>query len=75
MKKAYIKPDVSFHNLAISTSASAGCSVQASFQMGTCPIKVGAWGETVFLENNCDLSNDDFVCYDVPLSSSDVFES
>ena len=34
------------------------------------------WGETVFTEQNCDWSNDDYyVCYHVPTAGTNIFGS
>ena len=76
MKKEYTKPVIEFHTLALSSEISSSCTYQASFQVGACPIAIPEFGgETVFTEDVCVFSNDDFPCYDVPLANSNVFES
>ena len=75
-RKKYTKPSVGFSSLAMSTELSAGCSLNINFAEFVCPIYIPEWGETVYLEHNCDWSNDDiYICYHVPTAASNVFSS
>ena len=78
--KKYIKPDISFQKLNLSTNISAGCEYSATLDAGKCPAEVpGQPGLTVFLENSaCMVYSPDLgglICYHVPTADSNVFES
>ena len=75
MKKEYVKPEIHFESLSVS-SAPSSCSFQISFAEWECPVLIPEWGETVFQEDNCDWSNDTgYVCYHVPTISTSIFDS
>lgn len=80
--KKYIKPDISFQKLNLSTNISAGCEHAAKNAEGFCPVDIpGQPGLTVFAENpdsGCMLYSPDLgglICYHVPTADSNVFES
>lgn len=76
MKKKYGMPAIQFQSLALSTGVSSGCYYISSFEVNACAIEIPEWGETVFAkDSDCDLSNEDYPCYNVPLANSNVFES
>ena len=76
MTKKYMKPSIAFQKLAMSSEASAGCTMELNFAEFYCPVLIPEWGETVFTEANCDWSNDDhYICYHVPSVGSNVFGS
>ena len=75
MAKKYVKPAIQFQKLNMSASLSAGCAFSATFAEMDCPVMIPEWGETVFNADNCDISGDEFVCYHVPVASSNVFGS
>jgi hypothetical protein len=76
MKKKYIKPMVSFEKLAMNSSFSGHCEFNITFAEWVCPVLIPEWGETVFQQDNCDWSNDDYyICYHVPTISTNIFGS
>lgn len=75
MKEKYVKPMAAFQPLDIASDLSSGCQYQANFQFGICTIEIPEWGETLYSEEVCDISFEDFPCYHVPAASSNIFES
>ena len=76
MAKNYVKPNIAFQKLAMSANLSASCSMDITFAEFVCPILIPEWGETVFTQQNCDWSNDQYyICYHVPTAGSNVFGS
>ena len=76
MAKPYSKPSIAFQPLTMGMDLSAGCAFKSLFAEFICPIMIEEWGETIFTENVCDWSNDDFyVCYHVPTATLNVFGS
>ncbi len=80
--KKYIKPDISFQKLNLSTDISAGCSQVATTAEGVCSVSIPGYpGMYIFQDdpsNNCNtfLPNpEDFVCYHVPTADTNVFSS
>lgn len=80
--KKYVKPEISFQELNLTTNISAGCSQVAQHDAGKCIVEVpGNPGMYIFQDdvtNNCNtfLPNpEDFVCYHVPTADTNVFES
>ncbi len=77
--KKYIKPDVSFFEMNLSTSISAGCEFTSNNAPLACPVEIpGQGGLTVFLEGACMAyfpGAEDSLCYHVPTADSNVFES
>lgn len=78
--KNYIKPDISFQKLDLTTNVSAGCEYSATSDPGACPAEIpGQPGLTVFLENSdCMVYSPEaggLICYHVPTADSNVFES
>lgn len=80
--KKYIRPDISFQQLSLSTDVSAGCSQQAQFDPNSCKAQIpgnpglfifhdgGDAGCNIFLPNP-----EDFICYHVPTADTNVFSS
>ena len=76
MAKNYVKPNIAFQKLAMRSELSVGCTMDITFAEFVCPILIPEWGETVFTQNTCDWSNDQYyVCYHVPTAGSNVFGS
>ena len=76
MRGNYIKPTITLEKLSMSSELSASCEFDINFAEFYCPILIPEWGETVFTNQNCDWSNDDYyVCYHVPTAGSNVFGS
>ena len=76
MAKIYQKPSITFQKLSMSSDFSAGCTYNVNFAEFACPILIPEWGETVYIENACDWSNDDiYICYHVPTAGTNVFGS
>lgn len=77
--KKYIKPDISFYKLNLSTTVSAGCQIQATHDPEICPVEIpGQGGLTVFQKGGCMVYGPgmgDGLCYHVPSAESNVFES
>ncbi len=78
--KKYIKPDISFFELSLSTSISAGCALDKTSVEFVCPVQVpGQPGLTVFQRTSgCTAYSpgmQDSVCYHVPVADINVFES
>jgi hypothetical protein len=77
--KKYIKPDISFFELNLSTSISAGCSIPANSEPRACPVEIpGQPGLTIFPEGVCMAYGpglEDTICYHVPMADLNVFES
>ncbi len=79
--KKYIKPEISFQKLNLTTNISAGCEYTAQNAPNSCPVEIpGQPGLTIFQENSgvCMLyspSIGDTICYHVPTADANVFES
>lgn len=80
--KKYIRPDISFQELNLTTNISAGCSQVAKHDPGVCIVEIpGNPGLYIFQDNatsgcNTFLPNpEDFICYHVPTADTNVFES
>jgi hypothetical protein len=77
--KKYVKPLISFHELSLSTSISAGCAITSNQAPAACPIELpGHGGLTVFPEGTCMAyfpGVEDSLCYHVPTADMNVFES
>lgn len=77
--KKYIKPDISFYELSLSTSISAGCELLSNNQPTVCPIEIpGQGGLTVFQKGPCMAYGpgvSDGLCYHLPTTDYNVFES
>ena len=76
-KHKYVKPNIGFESLALSSELYSGCAFNVNFAEFICPITIPELGnETIFQEYNCDWSNEDiYVCYHVPTASMNVFGS
>ena len=75
-KKKYIKPIISFEKLSIGSPVSASCAFDFNFADFACPVLIPEIGETVFQDNNCDWTSDDYyLCYHVPTMDMNVFGS
>lgn len=82
MKKQYTKPEVVFEDFSLSTSIAGNCDrIIGNHAAGQCGL---VWGrKTIFLQRvtGCttkvvDGSPDyDFLCYHVPYSTSELFNS
>jgi hypothetical protein len=78
--KTYIKPDISFQKLDLTTNVSASCEYSATFEAGTCRVEIpGQPGLYVFQETSgCMVYSPelgDLICYHIPTADSNVFES
>ena len=79
--KKYVKPDISFQKLNLSTDISAGCAQQAQQAEGICAVQIpDNPGLYIFQEssNTCNIylpNSDDFICYHVPTADTNVFSS
>lgn len=77
--KKYIKPDISFHEMSLSTSISAGCEIISNSAPTMCAVEVpGQPGLTIFPEGTCVAyfpGYEDSLCYHVPTTDMNVFES
>ncbi len=78
--KNYIKPDISFQRLNLSSSVSLGCAVESTHDAGKCPVEIPGYpGLTVFPEGSeCTTYSpgfEDQICYHVPTADLNVFES
>ena len=79
LKKPYSKPTMAFQNMFLATGVSSGCSFTAELAYDSCRTYLEDWGEYIFddqdLSTKCDWGYQDYPCYNVPLESSNVFES
>lgn len=78
--KKYVKPDIAFFELNLSTSISTGCSIYSNQDVQVCPVQVpGQPGLTIFQkETGCVAyapGMQDTICYHVPTADLNVFES
>ncbi len=77
--KNYIKPDISFQRLELSASVSAGCAIVSNNEPMACPVEIpGQGGLTVFPDGVCMAyfpGVEDTLCYHVPATESNIFES
>ena len=79
LKKKYLKPEINFESLALSTDISSGCSMLSQNSPNQCVIYYPQWGMTLLTE---EMSGDayppggmDYICYHVPVADNNVFES
>ena len=79
MKKSYMKPQVAFEHLDVTTNVSSGCNL-----LGTnsaeyiCPVIDEESGWTIFSDEiNCMFmpGDNDTICYDIPIANSNIFMS
>ena len=77
MAKHYVKPNIAFQKLSMSTEVSASCTMDLTFAEFVCPVMIPEWGETIFTEaSDCTWYNDEiYICYHVPTAGSNVFGS
>lgn len=78
MKKTYIKPDITFESMALSTDISAGCAMLSMQAPNACPVFYPEWGMTLLTEGMCEAyppGATDYICYHVPIADNNVFES
>ncbi len=77
--KKYVKPNIVFFPLNLSTTISAGCEIKSHNQPAICPVEIpGQGGLTIFPEGHCAAyfpGYEDQLCYHVPTASMNVFES
>ena len=76
--KKYVKPNITFFELNLSTEISTGCRVNATFDVATCPVELPGHNLTVFQKGMCDVyapDAQDAICYHVPTADINVFES
>ena len=77
--KKYVKPDISFFELNLSTTISTGCNIYSNEAEAICPVQVpGQPGLTIFQKGTCvaySPSSQDTICYHVPMAGMNVFES
>ena len=78
--KKYVKPLISFFELNLSTSISAGCNIYKTEAELICPVQIpGQPGLTIFQETTGCVAYtpgmQDTVCYHVPTADLNVFES
>ena len=79
MKRAYVKPMITFDSLAVSANISSGCAFLASkFAEYACPVEDPESGWTIFSDSAVCMmmpGPGDTICYDIPFANSNVFES
>ncbi len=78
MKKNYTKPQIVFDNFELSQSIAGSCEAISNQVQFVCPVEIPELGFSVFNEGTCDYyapDINDYVCYDGPPSSSQVFSS
>ena len=79
LKKKYLKPEINFESLALSTDISSGCSMLSQNSPNQCVIYYPQWGMTILTEEmSCDAyppGGMDYICYHVPVADNNVFES
>lgn len=78
VKKPYSKPTLTFQNMFLATGVSMGCTFTSTYAYDSCVTFLDDWGgETIFDSDgvHCDWGYQTFPCYDVPMESSNVFES
>lgn len=77
--KKYVKPDIAFFELNLSTTISTGCGINATQAEAICPVEVpGQPGLTIFQKGACTAyapTAQDTICYHVPTADINVFES
>lgn len=80
--KKYVKPEISFQNLNLSTNISAGCEISSNQAALTCGVELPGYpGLIIFQDDStgtCDAympGIEDSICYHVPVADSNVFES
>ena len=77
--KKYVKPDIAFFELNLSTTISTGCGISATMEQMKCPVEVpGQPGLTIFQKGACTAyapTAQDTICYHVPTADINVFES
>ncbi len=77
--KNYIKPDIAFQKLNLTTSVSTGCAINSNSEPLACPVEIpGQPGLTVYPDGTCSLyfpEYDDQLCYHVPMADNNIFES
>ncbi len=79
LKKKYLKPDIHFESLNLSTDISAGCAMLSQQSPNSCVVYYPQWGMTLLTEElTCDAyppGGLDFICYHVPTADNNVFDS
>ena len=78
--KKYVKPNIAFFELNLSTTISTGCGINSQQAEAVCPIELpGHPGLTVFQETTGCVAYapgiQDTICYHVPTADMNVFES
>ena len=78
--KKYVKPNISFFELNLSTTISTGCGITATNAETVCPVFLpGHPNISIFQElTGCVAyapSMQDTICYHVPTADINVFES
>lgn len=77
MKKPYTKPIIGFQNMFLATGVNTRCAVISNHNFDSCYTYVGEWeDETIYTDGHgCDWNYDEYLCYNVPTESSNIFES
>lgn len=77
MKKTYNKPEIIFDDVALSTDIAGNCAYIATFDNGSCPIRVEGFNVVIFSETSCEVKGVDGenVCYHAPGDDMKVFSS
>lgn len=79
MKKSYIKPVLTFENLAISANVASGCAfLSTNAAEYVCPVLDTETGWVLFSDYSVcemELNHGDTICYDIPLANANVFSS
>ncbi len=78
MKRTYSKPEINFDSFGLQASFAAGCSVDANYATGQCPVYIA--GMPVFTNDvqACKFKSQDGrdnICYYVPTAENMVFSS
>ncbi len=78
--KNYIKPDITFQKMNLSTDISTGCAVSSTQDPKKCPVDIpGQPGLTIYTEGSECIAYgpgwEEQICYHVPVADLNVFES
>lgn len=77
MKKCYIKPQIEFNSLMLSSNIAGDCEKYANHAQFDCPYKIPSYdGKTIFNQDNCDFNNKfNGICYHDTNNNNNVFLS
>lgn len=79
MKKVYTKPEIIFDSFELSQSIAAGCEGISQHAEGACAVWLEELGTSIFATTAiCKYappSPEDYVCYNAPTDSNNVYSS